>query len=72
MLSFMLAGCDDKSKLIKDAVALLVMRQISYEGLVRGRSFCPQFNTVLNKHDWSHDASERQIAHVGLNNILGI
>ncbi|QKJ88006.1 DUF4102 domain-containing protein [Paramixta manurensis] len=70
--SFVFAGRNDKKKPISENAVLLVIRQIGYEGLASGHGFRHQFSTIMNEHEWPHDAIERQLAHVDSGSIRGI
>ena len=69
---FVFAGRNDKRKSISENTVLQVIRQIGYEGLASGHGFRHQFSTVMNEHQWPHDAIEKQLAHTDRNNIRGI
>ena len=69
---FVFAGGVDKKKPISQNSVLQVIRQIGYEGIASGHGFRHQFSTVLNEHEWLHDAIERQLAHSDSNSIRGI
>lgn len=70
--NFVFAGRNDKTKPISENAVLLVIRQIGYEGLASGHGFRHQFSTVMNEHEWPHDAIERQLAHTDSGSIRGI
>lgn len=70
--TFVFAGRNDKKKSISENAVLLVIRQIGYEGLASGHGFRHQFSTIMNEHEWSHDAIERQLAHTDSGSIRGI
>jgi len=69
---FVFAGRNDKKKPISENAVLLVIRQIGYEGLASGHGFRHQFSTIMNEHEWPHDAIERQLAHTDSGSIRGI
>jgi integrase len=70
--TFVFAGRNDKKKSISENAVLLVIRQIGYEGLASGHGFRHQFSTIMNEHEWPHDAIERQLAHTDSGSIRGI
>ncbi|NCB58077.1 MAG: DUF4102 domain-containing protein [Gammaproteobacteria bacterium] len=70
--SFVFAGRNDKTKPISENAVLLVIRQIGYEGLASGHGFRHQFSTIMNEHEWSADAIEKQLAHANSGSIRGI
>lgn len=70
--TFVFAGRNDKKKPISENAVLLVIRQIGYEGIASGHGFRHQFSTVMNEHEWPHDAIERQLAHTDSGSIRGI
>jgi integrase len=69
---FVFAGRNDKKKPISNSAVLQVIRQIGYEGLASGHGFRHQFSTIMNEHEWPHDAIERQLAHYDSGSIRGI
>ncbi|HBE9089562.1 tyrosine-type recombinase/integrase [Serratia fonticola] len=70
--TFVFAGRNDKKKSISENSVLLVIRQIGYEGLASGHGFRHQFSTIMNEHEWPHDAIERQLAHNDRSSVRGI
>ncbi|MBN7122915.1 integrase [Erwinia billingiae] len=70
--SYVFAGRVDKKKSISENAVLLVIRQIGYEGMASGHGFRHQFSTIMNEHEWPHDAIERQLAHSDSGSIRGI
>ncbi|MEX3036456.1 tyrosine-type recombinase/integrase [Serratia fonticola] len=70
--TFVFAGRNDKKKSISENAVLLVIRQIGYEGLASGHGFRHQFSTIMNEHEWPHDAIERQLAHNDRSSVRGI
>ncbi len=65
-------GRNSNQPTISENAVITVIKQIGYAGRASGHGFRHQFSTVMNEHEWSHDAIERQLAHVDKNSIRGV